>query len=102
LGNLEEGSSTRDFESWMKGLWGWGSTLSRDSVEGALGRAPLPVTQKMRFLRDMQMPCRQASLSIGALLENLEGIHLLGLLREMKSISEYLCEPGGYSGFKSE
>jgi len=36
LGNLEEGSSTRDFESWMKGLWGWGITLSRGSVEGGL------------------------------------------------------------------
>ena len=27
LGNLEEGSSTGDFESWMKGLWGWGIAL---------------------------------------------------------------------------
>jgi len=36
------------------------------------------------------MPCKQASLSIGALLGNLEGVHLLGLLREMKSMSEYL------------
>jgi hypothetical protein len=41
LGNLEEGSSTRDFESWMKGLWGWGIPLSRGSVEEASGRAPL-------------------------------------------------------------
>ena len=42
MGNLEEGSSTGDFESWMKGLWGWGIALSRGSVKGALGRAPLP------------------------------------------------------------
>jgi hypothetical protein len=48
------------------------------------------------------MPCRQASLFIGALLGDLEGICLPGLLREMNSISEYLCEPVGYSGFKSE
>jgi hypothetical protein len=48
------------------------------------------------------MPCRQDSLSIGALLGNLEGVHLSGLLREMNSISEYLFEPGGHSGFKSE
>jgi len=40
LGNLEEGSSTRDFESWKKGLWGWGIALSRGSVEGASGRTP--------------------------------------------------------------
>jgi hypothetical protein len=48
------------------------------------------------------MPCRWASLSIGALLGNLEGICLLGLLREINSTSEYFCETGGYSGFKSE
>jgi len=42
LGKLEEGSSTGDFESWMKGLWGWGIALSRASVEGASGRAPSP------------------------------------------------------------
>jgi len=42
LGNLEEGSSTRDFESWMKGLWGWGISLLRGSVEGASGRTSLP------------------------------------------------------------
>ena len=42
LGNLEEGSSTGDFESWMKGLWRWGIAISRGSVEGASGRAPLP------------------------------------------------------------
>jgi hypothetical protein len=30
LGNLEEVSSTGDFESWMKGLWGWdGVSLSQ-------------------------------------------------------------------------
>jgi hypothetical protein len=41
LGNLEEGSSTGDFERWMKELWGWGISLSRGSVEGASGRDPL-------------------------------------------------------------
>jgi hypothetical protein len=41
LGNLEQGLSTEDFESWMKGLWGWGISLSRGSVQGASGRAPL-------------------------------------------------------------
>jgi len=48
------------------------------------------------------MPCRQAFLYIGALSGNLEGVRLSGFLREMNSISEYLFEPGGYSGFKSE
>jgi len=42
LGKTEEGSSARDFESWMKGLWGWGIAVSRGSVEMASGRAPLP------------------------------------------------------------
>jgi hypothetical protein len=39
---------------------------------------------------------------IGALLGNLDGIRLPGHLRVMRSISEYLCEHGGQSGFKSE
>jgi len=38
----------------------------------------------MRFLRDMQMPCKQVSLSIGALLGNLEVVRLLGFLIENK------------------
>jgi len=40
LGNLDEGSSIGDFESWMKGAVGMGH-LSRGFMEGALGRAPL-------------------------------------------------------------
>ena len=35
----------------------------------------------MRFLRDMQRPCKWVYLSIGALLGNLEGVCLLGFLR---------------------
>jgi hypothetical protein len=46
LGNLEEGSSTGDFESWMKGLCGWGIALSRGSMERASERAPLPGSPK--------------------------------------------------------
>jgi len=41
LGNLEEDSSTGDFESWMMGLWGWDISLSRRSVQVASGMAPL-------------------------------------------------------------
>jgi hypothetical protein len=48
------------------------------------------------------MPCGQVFLYIGALLGNLEGVRLLGLLREINSISEYFFESRGYSGFKSE
>jgi hypothetical protein len=48
------------------------------------------------------MPCKWASLSIGALLGNLEGVRLPGLLREMNSISVTFFGPGGYSGLKSE
>jgi hypothetical protein len=42
------------------------------------------------FWEICKMPCKQASLSVGALLGNLEGVCLPGLLREMNSISEYL------------
>jgi len=40
----------------------------------------------MRFLREMQMPCKWVSLSIGTLLGNLEGVRLPGFLRERKEI----------------
>ena len=53
LGNLEDGLSTGDFESWMKGLWGWGIALSRGSVEGGpRGGILYWGSRKMRFLRD--------------------------------------------------
>jgi len=39
------------------------------------------------------MPCKRASLSIGALLGNLEGVHLLGLLKEKKKVY-----PGSFLG----
>jgi len=48
------------------------------------------------------MPSGRASLYIRAPLGNLEGICLSGILREINSISEYLFESGGYSGFKSQ
>jgi len=50
---------------------------------GPGGRAPLPETPKdmlKRYIkRNVRMPCKQVSLSIGAPLGNLEGIRLLGL-----------------------
>ena len=36
------------------------------------------------------MPCKRASLSIGALLGNLEGVRLPGLLTEKKGVSGFL------------
>jgi len=39
------------------------------------------------------MPCRRASLFIGALLGNLEGVRLPVPLGEMNSISEYFFSP---------
>jgi hypothetical protein len=44
----------------------------------------------MTFLRDIQMPSKRVSLSIGVLLRNLEGILFWGFLRERKSISGFL------------
>jgi hypothetical protein len=48
------------------------------------------------------MPHRWAFLYIKALSGNLEGVRLSGLLREMNSMSDYLFESEGYSGFISE
>jgi len=46
----------------------------------------------MRNLGDMQKrPCKQAALSLGALLGNLERVHLLGLERKSKCIYGFLC-----------
>ena len=75
---------------------------TRGSMEGASGRAPLPGNLKDEVF-DWYADALWAGLPLtGALLGNLEGIHLPGHLREMNSTSEYLCEPGGHSGFKSE
>jgi len=103
LENLEEGSYTGDFESWMKGLWGWGIAVSRGSLQGASGRASLLGNPKDEvFLERCRMPSKRASLFIGALLGNLEGVRLLGLLRELIVYLSTFLGPGGYSGFKSE
>jgi hypothetical protein len=38
----------------------------------------------IRFLRQMQMPCKWVPLSIGTVLRNLKGVHLPGFLREKR------------------
>jgi hypothetical protein len=86
----------------VKGLWGWGIALSRGSVEGASERAPLLGNLKDEFFERYANALWMGLPLIGALLGNLDGICLLGHLREMNSTSEYLREPGGHSGFKSE
>jgi hypothetical protein len=73
LGNLEEDSSTRDFESWMNGLCGWGITLSRGSVERASGRAPLPGNLKDEVFERYANALWAGLPLIGALLGNLGG-----------------------------
>ena len=55
----------------------------------------------MFFFEICKTPCRRASLFIGALLGNLEGVCLPGLLRDKKSISGFLFGPGGNCDFKS-
>jgi len=59
-------------------------------------------TCKMRSLRDTPNALRLGLPLYRGPLGNLEGVRLLGLSREINSISEYLFECGGYSGFKSE
>jgi len=62
LGNMEGGSLTRDSEGNIK---------------------------KRYIKRDLKMPCKWISLPIGALLGNLEGIHLPGHLSEKDGISGF-------------
>jgi len=74
----------------MKGSNG-GASLCEGFYEGDHGGGLLYWgTLNMRFLRDMKMPCKQASLSIGTLLGKLEGVRLPEILREKKSISGFL------------
>jgi hypothetical protein len=47
----------------------------------------------MRFSREMQMPCRWVSLSIGVLLGYLERFCLLGFLREKTYIWVHFLDP---------
>jgi len=49
----------------------------------------------MRFLRDMQSALLMG-LYIGALLGNLEGVHLPGVLREKKVYLGSFLGPGGH------
>jgi hypothetical protein len=86
----------------MKGLWGWSLALSRGSMEGASGRAPLPGNLKDEVFERYANSLWAGLPLIEAFLGNLEGILLPRHLREMNSTSEYRCEPGGHSGFKSE
>jgi len=44
----------------------------------------------MRFARDMQLPCKRVSLSIGTLMGNVEGVRLPGFLEKGKNISGFL------------
>jgi hypothetical protein len=63
---------------------------------GNMQRAPLPGTLKdnKRYIkRDVEMPCKQVSLSLGAPLGNLEGIHLLGVFEKKK-----IVYPGSFLG----
>jgi hypothetical protein len=83
---------------------GDGALLSQEApLEGASRRSPLPRNAKDEvFFRDVQNVL-QAGLPIyRGPLGNLEGVRLPGFLREMYSISEYLFEPRGHLGFKSE
>ena len=83
-----------------RGLWeldegalGMGHCSLKRLHGGGLGEGSFtgePV--RWGFWEICKMPCKQESLSRGALLGNLEGVRSLGLLRKMNSrpISEYL------------
>jgi hypothetical protein len=81
---------TGDFEWWMKESSRTGAALSQGTPWGGPGaRAPSLGTPKdmlkRHITRDVIMPCMWVSLSIGAPLGNLEGIHLLGLFERKGS-----------------
>ena len=98
-GNLVCGRDlyTGNFDRWMmEGLVG-GHLSARDSMKGTLREGSFTgEPERWGFWERCKMSCKWASLSIGALLGNLERFRLLGLLREKKSISGFLFGPRGY------
>jgi hypothetical protein len=69
----------------------------RDSINGTLREDSCTgETERWGFWEIRKMPCRRACLLIGALLGNLEGVRLPGILRDSKSISGFLFGPGGH------
>jgi hypothetical protein len=86
-GTLREGSFTGNPKNMLSKAqkWTFASTGAQllGNMEGRFFlRAFLYRGNFMRLSRDMQMPRKSVSLSIGVLLGNLEGVCLPGLLRE--------------------
>ena len=65
-------------------------TLSWNTEGGSLTGDSEGKTKKRYIKRDVKIPCKGVSLSIGALLGNLKGIRLPGLLSEKDDISGFL------------
>jgi hypothetical protein len=67
-----------------------GRLSARDSIKGTLREGSFTgESERWGFWEICKMPCKRASFAIGALLGNLEGVRLPGLLREKKSISGF-------------
>jgi len=71
------------------------ASICKRFYEGDLEGEPFTgEPERWGFWEICKMPCKRASLSlslsIGAILGNLEGVRLPGLLREKKSISGFL------------
>jgi hypothetical protein len=75
-----------------------GHLSARDSMKGTLRKCSFTgKPERLGFFFFLcKMPCKRASLLIGALLGNLEGVHLPGLLREKKSVSGFFLGPRGH------
>jgi len=68
-----------------------GHPYARDSIKGTLRESSFTGEPERRdFLEICTVPCIRASLFIGLLLGNLEGVRLPVILRDKKSISGFL------------
>jgi hypothetical protein len=87
LGNLEWGSSTRDFERWTQGVSRNGAFLSEEAqCGGPLGRVPLLGTLKDMLIKALDMGI---SLHRGPVVEP-GGDSLTGTFREKDCIFVFL------------
>ena len=67
-----------------------GHLSARDSMKGTLRENSfIGEPERWGFWEICKMPCKRATLFIGALMGNLEGVRLPGLFREKKSITGF-------------
>jgi hypothetical protein len=96
-GDLEGGSFTENPERYVKYGSGMGVCFHRGPLLGTMEECSfLRAFEIQKYIKiHVKMPCKEVSLSIGALLGNMEGICLPGLFERKR---KYMCSFVGPRG----